>query len=152
MPWEKLCTSPSTVGAVFASSKESSPLLGWKLRLRARLDYEALPVAESDRSYADRMRRALSSYGQDATDEIPQPRHKTKEMEEAAEKLSLNSADEPQVVQWTSIRVGRADGVHIISDLVRRPTSASATRNVLIHQDDTVKHSDILAGPREVFR
>jgi hypothetical protein len=164
IPWEKLCTTPSTVEAVFdstgATSAErpdaSSPLIGWKLMLRSRLDYEVLPVAESDMSYRQRIRRAISSYGVDAVD-APEPATRSTPAETTAaaaaaavEKLSLNTPGEPQVIEWTTIRVGSAAGVHIISDLVS--VGAFLTSQVLIIQDDTVKHSDILAGPREVFR
>jgi hypothetical protein len=133
IPWEKLCTTPSTVEAVFNSTAEggqtggSHPLIGWKLMLRSRLDYEVLPVAESDMSYRQRIRRAISSYGVDATDGPversgggPTPTA----AEETMAKLSLNTPGEPQVIEWTTIRVGSAAGVHIISDLVS-PTRRS---------------------------
>lgn len=111
-----------------------------RLRIRARLDYEALPPLETRSSYKARAQRALQTYGQGA------PRPADRSMP-AMERLSLNSPEEPQVVQWTDIRVGRADGIHIISDMASTHPSARADR-----QDDTVKHSDILAGPREVCR
>lgn len=131
VPWEKLCTTPSTVGAVFdAKGQEGVPLQDWNLRLRSRLDYEVLPVEESEMSYKDRIRRALSSYGVDAVDPVtapPKPAQHAGTAREAGpeeaqipitEKLSLNTPGEPQVVEWTTIRVGRAGGVHLISDLV----------------------------------
>lgn len=164
IPWEKLCSSPSTVAAAFNSKSSSDALLGWNLKIRSRLDYEDLPPAESDRSYRERLRRAVSAYGVDAVDAPPSTSSSTRSV---GEEVVLNSPKEPQVVQWTSIRVGRADGVHIISDLVSPPLlfrSPDRFPSVLPYssfifpatdadeQDDTVKHSDILSGPREVFR
>jgi len=155
IPWEKLCSSPSTVAAAFDTKSSSGALLGWNLRIRSRLDYEDLPPAESDRSYRERLRRAVSAYGVDAVDAPPSTSRST---QPGADEVVLNSPKEPQVVQWTSIKVGRADGVHIISDLVSPPLPPPP---LLLHQsagshadkqDDTVKHSDILSGPREVFR
>lgn len=115
VPWENLCSTPSTAAAAFDSSAKSpqDALLGWQLRVRSRLDYEDLPPAESDQSYRERLRRAVSAYGTDAVD-TP-----SRSAQAEPEKVVLNDPREPQVVQWTSIRVGRADGVHIISDLVR---------------------------------
>lgn len=132
VPWEKLCTTPSVVSAVFDAAQKSSkaPLDGWTLNVRARLDYEVLPVAESDLSYRQRIKRAISSYGVDAVDDVParagaSNRQATTRSMAAAnqqppaiEKLSLNTPGEPQVIEWTTIRVGSAGGVHVISDLV----------------------------------
>lgn len=119
IPWETLCTTPSTVAAVFDSRSSSAPLQGWKLKVRARLDYEALPVVETDGSYRDRLRRAVSTYGRDAVDRVSTPSTPTGEVIDSTSKLSLNSPDEPQVVEWTDIKIGSARGVHVISDLVR---------------------------------
>jgi hypothetical protein len=118
IPWEKLCSSPSTVAAAFDSKSSSNALLGWNLKIRSRLDYEDLPPAESDRSYRERLRRAVSAYGVDAVDAPPSTPRST---QPGTDEVILNSPKEPQVVQWTSIKVGRADGVHIISDLVSLP-------------------------------
>jgi hypothetical protein len=109
IPWENLCSTPSTAAAAFSSASQDyrQALLGWNLKVRSRLDYEDLPSAEDSRSYRERLRRAVSSYGVDAVDTPAEP-----------DKVVLNDPKEPQVVEWTSIRVGRADGVHIISDLV----------------------------------
>jgi hypothetical protein len=115
IPWEKLCSSPSTVAAAFDTKSSSEALLGWNLKIRSRLDYEDLPPAESDRSYRERLRRAVSAYGVDAVDTPPSTSRST---QPRADEVILNNPKEPQVVQWTSIKVGRADGVHIISDLV----------------------------------
>jgi hypothetical protein len=128
IPWEKLCSSPSTVAAAFDTKSSSEALLGWNLRIRSRLDYEDLPPAESDRSYRERLRRAVSAYGVDAVDAPPSTSRPT---QPGTEEVVLNNPKEPQVVQWTSIKVGRADGVHIISDLVslRLPLPPSLLRH-----------------------
>lgn len=117
IPWERICSTPSTVAAAFKSTSEDyhHALLGWDLRLRSRLDYEDLPIKDDERSYRERLRRAVSSYGVDAVDEQST---QTRNREDAEEKVLLNDPKEPQVVEWTSIRVGREDGVHVISDLV----------------------------------
>lgn len=132
VPWEKLCTTPSTVEAVYSSTQAGTgdgphaaiPLIGWKLILRSRLDYEVLPVAESDLSYRQRIKRAVSSYGVDAVD-TSAPRSTAGDPSAAAtagmEKISLNTPGEPIVIEYTTIRVGSAGGVHIISDLVSEP-------------------------------
>jgi hypothetical protein len=148
IPWERLCSTPSTVAAAFTSTSKDyhNALLGWNLRLRSRLDYEDLPAKDDERSYRERLRRAVSSYGVDAVDEQPTP---ARSKEVGAEKVLLNDPKEPQVVEWTSIQIGREDGVHIISDLVCSSCTTDLRAN---DQDDTVKHSDILSGPREVFR
>jgi hypothetical protein len=128
IPWEKLCSSPSTVAAAFDTKSSSEALLGWNLKIRSRLDYEDLPPAESDRSYRERLRRAVSAYGVDAVDAPPSTSRST---QPGADEVILNNPQEPQVVQWTSIKVGRADGVHIISDLVslRLPLPPSLLRH-----------------------
>lgn len=118
----------------------------WKLRVRARLDYEVLPVSEDDRSYRERLRRATSSYGVNASD-APTARSAV----DKPDAVSLYTPGEPKIVRWATIKVGRADGIHVISDLVS-PRCGSLNNMRLTSQDDTVKHSDILAGPREVFR
>ena len=115
IPWEKICSSPSTVAAAFNTKSSSDALLGWNLKIRSRLDYEDLPPAESDRSYRERLRRAVSAYGVDAVDAPPSTLRSTPP---GTDEVVLNSPKEPQVVQWTTIKVGRAGGVHIISDLV----------------------------------
>lgn len=100
IPWE--------VVQKFADS-DSKPK---RLEVRARLDYEVIPPTDDSNSYRARAQRAISTYGRNATDRslnVP-----------SLESLSLNTPGEPQVVEWAEMRVSRAGGVHIISDLVGR--------------------------------
>ncbi len=100
--------------------------------MRARLDYEVLPVSEDDRSYRERLRRATSSYGVNASD-APTARSAV----DKPDAVSLYTPGEPKIVQWATIKVGRADGIHVISDLVSHAADRSTMR--LKSQDDTVK-------------
>lgn len=114
LPWDKI------QHAVDGSKTEKK-----KLKIRARLDYEPLLPEETNSSYRARVQRAISSYGRDANDALPQDQPRTQEEPPSLDSLSLNSPDEPQVIQWTDIRVGSGGGIHIISDLVRLDRSVS---------------------------
>lgn len=119
VPWEKLCTSPPTAATVFqASGSGSQQMQNWIVKVRARLDYEVLPVVDTETSYRERVRRAVATYGQEAVDRQPSTPSRSGDTAPDVTKLSLNTPGEPQIVEWTTIHIGRADGVHIISDLV----------------------------------
>lgn len=149
IPWETLCTTPSTVAMAFSTNEAEK--LGWDIRVRTRLDYEVFDQSDQG-GYRERIRRAMATYGVDATDGpgsgTGQGRDQARSVRQVGGEgsgaagvrggpgaegggegevedvnrgmkgLSLNTPGEPQVVVNTTVRLGSAGGVHIISDLV----------------------------------
>lgn len=114
IPWETLCTNPPSVAMAFEA--DESQKTAWMLKIRARLDYEVFDPSNNNEGYRSRIKRAIAKYGEDASDGLDG-------IQEGLKRVALNSPGEPQVVQWTEVRIGSAKGVHIISDLVRSGVS-----------------------------
>jgi hypothetical protein len=75
--------------------------------------------------------------------------------EEEQKDLPVLSSDPEDISTKTAdnsvlVRVSEPSGIRVLSDIVSERHKRVGTASHA--QDDTIKHSDILAGPREVFR
>lgn len=140
IPWERICTHPPSVGMAFADDP-ANDRTDWGLVIRAQLLAEEGPdslrpatgneAAFETSSDGKRIpRRMVGSNSFFSSNELPNRNDGDGETE-----MGLMGLGRTTVQSSVVIGVSRPGGFRIISDL-----------------DDTVKHSDILSGPREVFR
>lgn len=140
IPWERICTHPPSVDMAFADDP-AKDRTDWGLVIRAELLAEEgpdnlRPATGSEEAFevtSDGVkipRRIVGSNSFFSSNEIPNRKDGDGETE-----MGLMGLGRTSVESSTVVGVSRPGGFRIISDL-----------------DDTVKHSDILSGPREVFR
>lgn len=137
IPWQRICTHPPSVPMAFADDP-ANDRTDWGLVIHAELLSEEGPdrliqATYLEEPYEQRMpRRVSSATSFFSSAEPPNQNDGDGEQEMGLMGLGIGRA---AVTSNVTIGVSRPGGIRIISDL-----------------DDTVKHSDILSGPREVFR
>lgn len=138
IPWERICTHPPSVAMAFADDP-ARDRTDWGLVIRAELLAEEGPDSmkaatgeDASNVSPDRLvpRRMVGSNSFFSSNEIPGRNDGDGETE-----MGLMGLGRTTVESSVTVGISRPGGFRIISDL-----------------DDTVKHSDILSGPREVFR
>ncbi|KAK4689792.1 pre-60S factor REI1, partial [Tremellales sp. Uapishka_1] len=144
VPWERICTHPPTLPMVFPQTATEISN-SWGLYVKAELLAECGPngLRPSSRDVPNEssfergtsvgtvdgnQERAATSFF--SRSEIP-----NRNDGDGSEEMGLMGLGRTEIESSTVTMVSSAGGVRLISDL-----------------DDTIKHSDILAGPREVFR
>lgn len=152
VPWERLCTHPPSMAMAFHDPKDSGPS-DWQLLVRAEM--QQMPMNVSGESGESNSRSAsVRTTGMDVTEQLQgaESARATQQVDGLMQhaKAAVTSALLPTQRCEVAIAISEPKGVRVISDLV-----SMYTRWALPNaegQDDTIKHSDILAGPREVFR
>lgn len=156
--WEQLCTHPNAVPLAFADDPANAPS-EWGLAVRAELLPEEVPYGQRpagtptgppgpnpEGGLARQMASSSSSPSGLPYAAYAPRRTTTASMASGSSGASAasptgtplndaSSAPRKPVTSTCTVSISRPGGVRVISDL-----------------DDTVKHSDILGGPREVFR
>ncbi|CAK9784258.1 hypothetical protein CC85DRAFT_324886 [Cutaneotrichosporon oleaginosum] len=137
IPWQRICTHPQSVPMAFADDP-ANDRTDWGLVIHAELLSEEGPdrlvqASPSDVPYEQRVPRRVSS----ATSFFS-----------SAEPPNQNDGDGEQEMGLMGLGIGRTA---VTSDVVVGISRPGGIR-VISDLDDTVKHSDILSGPREVFR
>ncbi|BEI88420.1 uncharacterized protein CcaverHIS019_0111380 [Cutaneotrichosporon cavernicola] len=137
IPWQRICTHPQSVPMAFADDP-ANDRTEWGLVIHAELLSEEGPdcliqASYSEVPYEERVPRRVSS----ATSFFS-----------SAEPPNQNDGDGEQEMGLMGLGIGRAA---VTSDVVIGVSRPGGIR-VISDLDDTVKHSDILSGPREVFR
>lgn len=137
IPWQRICTHPQSVPMAFADDP-ANDRTDWGLVIHAELLSEEGPdrliqASASSTPYEERVpRRVSSATSFFSSAEIPNQNDGDGNEEMGLMGLGLSRT---AVTSDVVIGISRPGGIRVISDL-----------------DDTVKHSDILSGPREVFR
>jgi hypothetical protein len=170
VPWERICTHPQSLPMAFADDP-ANDRTDWGVIVRAELLAEEGPsrlkpasgtVDAFGPAERARSRSATASPGpgpgsgaghatpgggmDKALPYVPRRVSGANSFFSSAEEPNRNDGDgeteqglmglgRTMVESWTVVDISRPGGIRIVSDL-----------------DDTVKHTDILSGPREVFR
>lgn len=137
IPWQRICTHPQSVPMAFADDP-ANDRTDWGLVIHAELLSEEGPdrlvqASPSETPYEERVPRRVSS----ATSFFS-----------SAEPPNQNDGDGEQEMGLMGLGIGRTA---VTSDVVVGVSRPGGIR-IISDLDDTVKHSDILSGPREVFR
>lgn len=137
IPWQRICTHPHSVPMAFADDP-ANDRTDWGLVIHAELLSEEGPdrliqATSSDVPYEQRLPKRVSSATSFFSSAEPPNQNDGDGNEEMG--LMALGLSRTAVVSNVVVGISRPGGIRVISDL-----------------DDTVKHSDILSGPREVFR